>query len=132
MKLSMDALVGGVMVDVVVNIDTSLASMENGLGTTLSDDAANRITMAFRREVQRAAEIAFVDLKDQKTAQEEALRIRALPKDRPAIIVLAGTKELELDGQPTVHVLRGTYKVGPPASPRAISAPDAKKTTGGQ
>jgi hypothetical protein len=111
MKLAMQAQVKGVQVDVSLDIDTSIATME-GLPSSVSDEAMGRMQMVLRREMQRCAEIAYVDLLTQRQNEEERIRLRALPKDRPAIIVAAGTKELVKDGQPTVHVLRGEFEVG--------------------
>jgi hypothetical protein len=114
MKLTTQAEVSGVMVDITVDIDPTVAAMEQGLPRTLSDDALNRIQSTIRRETQRAAEIAFVDLRDQKAAREEAIRLRALPADRPQIVVGAGTK-----ADTAVQVIRGEWEV----NKKKLSAP---------
>jgi len=77
------------------------------LSDGLTDDAIARIHGVMRREAERFSQIAAVDLRDQKTAESERKRLAAVPKNRPSIIVGAGTKSAD-----AVLVERGSFKVG--------------------
>jgi hypothetical protein len=76
-------------------------------GEELTSDALSRIYGVLHREAERFAQIAYVDQQDQKVAIEEAQRIAKAPKDRPRIIVGAGTKDPD-----TVFVEHGEFHVG--------------------
>ncbi len=80
----------------------------------LTEDAATRIQSLLRREANRIAEVAAVDQRDQKRAPIEAARVAKAPKDRPVIVLGAGTKD-----PGAVQVLRGSYII----DGKKVSAP---------
>jgi hypothetical protein len=73
----------------------------------LPDEAKSRVYLLLNREAERIAQIAAVADRDREVNRREAERIRALPKDRPSIVIAVGTKDPE-----AVVVVRGTYQVG--------------------
>ena len=77
----------------------------------IPDAALDGVRLLLYREAHRLAEVSAVQLRDVKVNRLEAERIRQLPPDRPAIIVGAGAKDLDIDGQPTFAVVRGEFKV---------------------
>ena len=84
----------------------------------LSEDAKDRLRTHLWKECERIAQIAAVDVRDQIVMREEQERIRQAPKDRPSIIVAAGTKDPEIG----VQVLRGSWTVGSGPKRRTMKA----------
>jgi hypothetical protein len=107
MKLTAHGTVNGITATLTVEIDTETSSVKTGLPTSLDDSAIGRIQTVMRREAQRFAEIAAVNVADQAAERTERIRIANLPKNRPSIIVGAGTKSPD-----AVFVERGSFKVG--------------------
>lgn len=62
-------------------------------GAMFSDQAASAIQTVLRREAERIAQIAAVDLKDQAVAQRDAQKNSNIPRARPMIIAAAGSKD---------------------------------------
>jgi hypothetical protein len=59
----------------------------------VSSDTVERVRTALAREADRLAVICAVDLRDQQVNQQEAERVKALPKERPTTVLGAGSKD---------------------------------------
>lgn len=70
------------------------------------EEAIGRIAAVMRREAQRFAEIAGVDVRDQVIDVEEAVRIRNAPANRSQIIAGVGSKDRD-----SVVITRGSVEV---------------------
>lgn len=94
----------------------------------LSDDALSRIQGVINREMERFAQIAAVDLRDQAVAIDEAAHLATVPAERPVMIVQPGPKQRD-DPNAVQHFWRsadGTLipASGPNADPKAKAAID--------
>src|SRR5262245_2376629 len=95
MKLTNEATVLGKTVTLTVEIPDGVRQ-----------DAAVRIQGVMMREVERFAQIAAVDLRDQAIEDMELSRISALgPGPRPHVMLAAGNEDPETGAQ----VLEGEY-----------------------
>lgn len=95
-------------------------SIENDGGAEVRSEARARILGIISNESERIAMIAAVDVQDQPIDAAEAKRIAGLPKDRPAIVLAAGSKD-----PATAVVERGTWQVG--KDKRRLSAPKGER-----
>lgn len=89
----------------------------------LSDDALSRIQAVLNRELERFAQIAAVDVRDQAVAIDEAAHLATVPANRPVTIVAAGPRDLK-DPNAVQHFWRGDGGElipvsGPKADPKA-------------
>lgn len=86
-KVTFESNVDGSVVTLVLSIDSP---------GTVDGEAMARIQTVMSREVERAAQIAAVNLKDQETNRLEQQRLRNVPAERPQIVAAAGSKNPDM------------------------------------
>lgn len=78
----------------LVQCDITITAADGSeIPDSVRDNALNSIQTVMRRETERFAQIAAVDLRDQQVEREEIARIRQAPAERPVVIVGAGMKD---------------------------------------